>query len=254
MKSLKVAKFQVIDGIPSLRIFYAIFLAIIIFIAIANVNSGGNVTSSGLELSSVIFLFIAGLNSFKTSFKFSQANNISRKTFFIGMIMGAFPIAIIMSVIDIIINRVYNIFVPCPTNFDMIYGSFRDTVMWGFNSDVIVWKQANDLFTLLGTTIWQFALYTMVFLIGILISLIYYRSNKLLKVIVSILPFMLIMLSRIIAVLLPISFWTKLGRFIENSFGWYSRNPYMAVLSFSILGIIFAGFIYLLIRKAVIKE
>jgi len=59
------------------------------------------------------------------------------------------------------------------------------------------------------------------------------------------------MLSYNICNLLPVSFWVATGKF---AFGWQSRNPYMAVASFTVIGIICAGFIYLLIRKAVAKE
>ena len=205
-------------------------------------------------MTSAIFLFIAGLNSFKNSFKFSQTNNSSRKTFFKGIIISIFPITLAMSIIDVIINRVYNLFVLSPMNYDMIYSSFRDTGMWNTNNTGFVWTQANNVSSLLGTIIWLFAVYSVFFLIGIFISLIYYRSNKLLKVIISVILIMLLMLSYNIYRLLPVSFWIAMGKWISFAFGWQSRNPYMAVASFTVIGIICAGFIYLLIRKAVAKE
>lgn len=246
MKALKIAKFQWLDTLVAVGIYYTVFLLVIIFLSSVSVNTGTGFTSSGLETSSVIFVFIAGLNSFKDSFKFSQANNVSRKTFFMGVIIGMIPITIGMSIIDLIINRVYNNFVNCPTIFDMVYGTFRDTGMRSAGGN-IVWAQTNDIATLFGITIWQFALYSSFFLLGVLISLIYYRSNKLLKVSVSVAPIILILL-------LPSSFWNGIALFLPAAFGWQSRNPYMAVFSFLILASIFSSFAYLLIRKAVAKE
>lgn len=253
MKFLKIAKYQVMDTIYPIRNFYAIFLLVITSLVLLSENSGSTFSSSGIEFASVIFIFVAALNSVRSSFIFSQANNISRKTFFKGIIMGIFPITLAMSIIDLIINRFYNIFVNCPTNFDMIYGSYRDTGMLDINGG-FAWTQANDLFTLFGTVIWQFALYSLVFLVGILISSIYYRSNKLIKVIVSVLPVLIIISSFSILSLLPMAFRDAIVQFVPGAFGWYSRNPYIAVFSFTVLGVILAGFAYLLIRKAVVKD
>lgn len=254
MKALKIARFQVIDSIGPICIYYAIFLLILTLLVGARVNAGASFTSSGLEIASVIFLFVAGLNSFKGSFKFSQANNITRKTFFKGAILGMLPITLAMSIIDLVINRVYNIFVKSPTNFDMIYGAFRDTGMREMASGAIAWVQSNDIFTLLGTITWQFAVYSMFFLMGLLISLIYYRSNKLLKVIISAIPVVLLMLSNISHGFSTSFSWDKVLGFISAAFGWQSRNPYIAMLSFTIIGVIFAAFIYLLARRAVARE
>ena len=75
--------------------------------------------SSGIEFSSMIFLFVLGLNSFKENFYFTQANNIPRVDYFKSLAITILPIALGMSIIDLIINRVYNIFVACPTMYDM---------------------------------------------------------------------------------------------------------------------------------------
>lgn len=247
MKALKIAKFQWFDTLTALGVYYAVFLLAMIILTSVSLNSNVSFTLSGVEISSIIFVFIVGLNSFKDSFKFSQANNISRKTFFKGVVIGMIPITICMSIIDLIINRIYNISVQCPTIFDMIYGSFGDTAVQNAGGKAAAWVQANDIPTLLGTMIWQFALYSSFYLLGVLISLIYYRSNKLLKTLVSVTPVILIML-------LPASFWNTLVNFMHAAFGLQSRNPYMAVSSFIILASLFAGFAYLLIRKAVAKE
>ncbi len=99
---------------------------------------------------------VVGLNSFRNNFKFSQANNVSRITFFKGLIISILVVALFMSLIDIIINRLYNVFVSCPMNFDMIYGILQ----------------------------WMFSAYSTIIIMGILISLVYYKSSKPVKVII----------------------------------------------------------------------
>ena len=186
MKTLKISKYHIYQTMKSVKGFYTIFISVIIFLYIISSYQGGSVSSSGLEISTIIFLFVAGLNSFKSNFKFSQANNVSRKTFFKGLFIGILPITISMSIIDLIVNRTYNIFVKCPTIYDMVYGSYR---MATYNIDN--WVQSNGIATLAATFTWQFAFYTMVFLgrdIGVAHIL---KSNTLMKVIVSIILFLL---------------------------------------------------------------
>lgn len=254
MKKLKISKYHIYETIPAIRIYYLVFLLVISLIALSSYRSGGSVSSSGLEMASVVFLFICGLNSFKSNFKFSQANNVSRKTFFIGVFIGVFPITLSMSIFDLIINRVYNIFVKSPTNFDMIFGTFRGYGMSSVSISRSGWIQANDLSTLFGTFILQFALYTMVFFAGILISLIYYRCNNLLKIVISILPVILMSLSGTILRLLPESFLVNISNTLKYVFGLNNYNYYIFSLSIIVLGLIFAGFIYLLSRRAIVKE
>jgi hypothetical protein len=246
MRELKVAKYQIRGTLGPVIVFYAIFISMIALLFGVSFTIGEDTSSSGHESASILFLFIAGLNSFKGNFKLFQANNVSRKTFVRGLIIGVFPIAFGMSLIDLAINRIYNIFEKCPTIFDMMYGSFRQSRA--------NWIQANDIQTLFGTTFWNFALYSIVFILGILISLCYYRSNKTLKVIISVVP--AILLGFVInASQIPVgSTNISIGKFLASAFGWQSQNPYIAVLSFAVLGTLFSIAIYLLTRKAVLKD
>lgn len=249
MRELKIAKYQIFESLNAVRIFYMIMILILAFLSII---SNGKINSSGVEFATIIFLFVAGLNSFRSVFKFSQANNVSRKKFIKGVIIGSLAITFSMSLFDVIINRIYNLFVKCPTNFDMIYGSLR-----GLNvlKERNLWTQSNDIYTLFGTFIWQFAIYSTVFIIGILISLTYYRSNKIVKIIISVVPAMLF----IFGSYAPVQSTDNnsninIVEFIQSFFGWQAQNPYIAVLNLGILSIILSMVIYVLTKKAVIKD
>ncbi|NLD49088.1 MAG: hypothetical protein GX660_18165 [Clostridiaceae bacterium] len=245
MRELKVAKYQIRSTLGPIVVFYAIFVSVIVLLAAIFNIIGDEASSSGLESSTVVFLFVAGLNSFKGNFKLFQANNVSRKTFVKGLIIGVLPITFAMSLLDLIIIRIYNFFGKCPTNFDMIYGDFRYS---GEN-----WIQSNDLQTLFGTVIWQFAVYSVVFILGILISLCYYRSNNRLKIVISVVPLMLLGLLTN-ASQVPEGSSIRIGNFIASAFGWQNQNPYMAVFTLAVLGTLFSIAIYLLSRRAVLKD
>ena len=113
-KAKKVCKYQIETFIKPTIIYYLIFIAVIVVLSILARSSEGNFMSSGLELSTWIFIFVRALNSFKSPFYFSQANNVSRKSFYLGTLFYSVIVSLIIPVIDIIINRIYNLFVGCP--------------------------------------------------------------------------------------------------------------------------------------------
>lgn len=247
MKALKVAKYQILSSIGAIRIYYFIYLLVLLFVSTSIVTTDGRFHSSGLDFSTMIFLFVVGLNSFKSTFLLTQANNISRKLFFKGLIIAVFPITFTMSMIDLAINRVQNIFAKCATTYDMIYGNFR------ILESSINWTQLNDFKTLFGTIIWQFAIYSAILIMGILISLCYYRSNKIMKVVISVVPTLLIGFSYNINNTFIDIFNINIADIISSAFGWQSQNPYIAVFSLTVLMIMFSLIIYLLIKRAVVK-
>lgn len=249
MHAKKVAKYTISSMKKSIAIFYSIFISICILLIILSKITEGNVSSSGVEMSSAIFIFIAGLNIFKENFYFTKSNNISRKSYFLGTILSMLPIAGFMSIIDIIINRIYNLFIKCPTNYDMIFTEFSGADLF----TNVNWVQNNDIKTIFNTFLFQASVYLMLFGLGFVITMIYYKCNKLMKTVVSIAPVMLIILLNVFAFSFPFMAG-KVGKFLLYILGFEPRNPYVAITTFIILFMILAAIAYSLIRKMVIKE
>lgn len=245
MKVLRTAKYHIYDNLKPIKIYYMVVVLIDILLILLSRNENGSVRTSGTEFATVVFLFVAGLNSFRSSFKFAQANCVSRKTFFKGLFISVFPITAAMSVIDLIINRIFNIFIESPTLFEMTYGSYYDVLA----GNVSRWTQDNSFSTLAATAIWQFAMYTMAFWIGIFVTLVYYRSNKIMKIIVSVSPFALLILFGNIVRHLPYDAIIAVGNFFVKAF----KTPYMSSLAFLITAMVLTGFSFLLTRRAIAK-
>jgi hypothetical protein len=248
MRSYKLAKYNIKSSLKSIIIYYTIFIAVITIMTILGTSSGEDVYTSGLELSSIIFLFVIGLNSFKENFYFAQANNISRADYLKAAAIGILPIGLAMSILDVIINRVYNLFRTCPTIYDMAYNS-----SFGSSFNIEAWIQSNSVETLFRTVTFLFAVYIVVFALGLLITMIYYKCSKIMKVVVSISPVAIIAILANIEVNDP-GFGEKVEILIKNILGLYTRNSYIAVLTFICLFIITIGFVYLLVRKATVKR
>ena len=103
MKSLKIAKMNIEGIVKASIIYYCIFVCVIIgLIAV----SGGRSSMSGVEFSTVIFIFVCGLNSFKSNFYFAKSNGISRKTFIKGLLISIIPIALFQEIFMLIIGMI----------------------------------------------------------------------------------------------------------------------------------------------------
>ena len=253
MKIKSIVKYNIGSLKKSILIYYCVFIAICALSTIFAYKFNGTISSSGIELSSAIFIFVVGLNVFKENFYFIKANNLSRKSYFYGTVLSMVPISIGMSFIDLILNRIYNIFVNCPTNYDMIYTDYVN--IWNYANNGLV--QSNSLETLFNTFLFQVSVYLMVFLLGFVITMLYYKCNKLMKTVISIIPILLIIVFNVIFNMMVSNFPYLLGKISEALFyilGILPRNVYMTISTFSITSVVLAAVAYLLIRKMTIKQ
>lgn len=247
MRLKSIVKYNINSLRNSIIIYYAIFITVCLASALFSGN--GNISSSGLEISSAIFIFVAGLNSFKENFYFMKSNNVSRRDFLYGTAVSMIPVVLFMAIIDIIINRIYNLFIKCPTIYDMIYTSLGSGEV--YNS--INWVQSNSIGILFNTFIFQASVCLASFSLGFLITIIYYRCNKFMKVVVSVVPVSIFILSNVIGVAYP-NFVNNINNFMKIIFGWNTKSSYSAVLTFIVSFIIFIGVSRFLTRKAIIKQ
>ena len=247
MKSLKIAKMNIEGIIKSAIIYYSIFVCVIIgLIAI----SGEKSTMAGVEISTVIFLFVCGLNSFKSNFHFAKSNGISRKTFIKGLLISSVPIALVMSIIDIIINRVNNIFIKNPTLYDMSYGSLLGNAGRIYEG---TWIQSNTLSSIFNNIFFQFSLCLLAYVIGIVINMIYYRANKYVKVLVSVTPVVFIIFDTNLSIRNP-RLAMRINEFLDYIFGFNPANVFACITTFLVFTVVLSAIAFLLIRKAAIKE
>lgn len=83
--------------------------------------------------------------------------------------------------------------------------------------------------------------------------MIYYRSNKYVKVLVSVAPVMLMIFNTTLTIRNP-RLAMKLNEFIDYIFGFEPLNVFACIITFLVITAILSGIAFLLIRKAVIKE
>ncbi|MBU3176048.1 hypothetical protein KPL47_06665 [Clostridium estertheticum] len=244
MNSYKLAKYNIKNSLKSIIIYYIIFIGALTGKKMMSQYSGVSSSTSGLEILSVVLLFVLGLNFFRENFYFTQANNIPRRDYFKATAMAILVIGLTMSILDVIINRLYNTFMENYMMYDIIYSKVSRS------STSAVWIQSNSIQTLFRTVTFLFAFYIVAFGVGLLTTIIYYKCNKTMKVLVSLIP---------IAVYGIVSrnnfdLGEKVKNFIGDLLGIEIRNSYMAVITFICLFIITMCFVYILVRKAVVKR
>lgn len=251
MTALKVTKYNLNTFKNSAVIFYSIFIAFSVLLGALSIRSGGNVSSSGTEFSTIIYIFIFGLNIFKESFYFLKGSNVSRKNYLVGTALSMLIFSGVLSLIDLIINRLYNIFVESPMLYDMTFGNFNSYYQnyWIQNN----WIQNNDIITLVGSFLLQWGLCLFAISLGFLINLMYYRANKLVKTLISISPAILIILINFLNSNFR-SIIIKINNIISEIYLIQTKNIYSLFTSLLIVFLIGMGTSYLLVRRATIKE
>ncbi|MEI8215991.1 MAG: hypothetical protein WCF96_02725 [Eubacteriales bacterium] len=237
MKILSSYKYQISDLRRSLAIFYGIILIIIVF---AIIMDNGSAEIGGMEMASSIFIFVVGLNSFRQNFLFSLANGVSRKTQFIAFIASISTAACIMAIIDRIYSLVFSNFILYGSLFQQIYyrGGFNLTL----NSAIM-------------SFVWSVVFYISAAMFGYMICLIYYRSGRIMKLVVSILPPVLVFIALPYLAMLNTDLSLKVLKFAGQIFGVYPQSfPINAVFTFLIISLILSFFSFLLMRRAQIKQ
>ena len=234
----------------SLSIFYGVIVGIYLLFIATYINFNRESSIGGMEMSSIIFLFIVGLNSFKSNFHFGLTNGVSRKTLFLSFALTCISLGAFMAVVDMIITSVVSLVVVPHTWYLEAYkeGYYRIASQLSFMDHVQI-----------RTTqfLWYTLLNAMVAMLGYCINLIYYRSNLIMKWIVSVIPFLFMFFVIPYVDQITQGAFTKfIGDFISGFFGFAGQtaNPWLAMLNFLLGFAVLSGLSYLLIRRAVIKQ
>ncbi len=241
--------YNLYENKKSLTIFYGVIIGIYLMVMTTHLLFDADSSIGGMEMSSIIFLFIVGLNSFKSNFHFGLTNGVSRKTQFRSAAAAVVTVAVIMAVLDIVISSIAKIFIPSSTLYLTLYEArYSNLTQLSFMNHVQI---------IVEQLLWSAALYSMAGMLGYCINLIYYRSSLIMKWIVSVIPFLLLF---VVFPYVETITQGAVSRFIGNffsitlGFAGQTTNPLIAVMSFIIGYLIFGAISFLLIRRAVVKQ
>lgn len=233
----KVFKFQIHDFWKAVLIFYLIIILITSALTVTVSVNTEKISFGGLEMATVIFLFIAGLNCFKSNFKFMLANNVSRKGFYIGNLIALVTVSAFMALADAILNVILdNVLVsnvPYESVVMQLYGN--NSFFAGF--------------------LWCFALNTLAVCFGWFVTMLYYRCSSIMKIVVSFLPILALTLFLYIDEISGGLVGRAVVDFLNKSMGFaYNNNVYIGALSIIIGSVVIALICFLPLRNAIAKD
>jgi len=237
MKLQATVKYQFTETLQRILVFYAILLVALFVPTLWR----GTIEFRGTELATAIFIFVIGLNSFKTNFLFAQVNGISRKTQFKAFVISILAISMILALIDTVYTNLFASFLPSVSLFSMIYESGPI-----FDLSLVLLLFIN--------LIWNFLLYMMFAMFGYFVNLVYYRSGLIMKLVVSIIPpiFAIVVLPYL-AFVNPV-FSKGIQQFATFALGLSgSPNPTYSMVTFGFFFVVFSFGSFLLMRRAPIK-
>lgn len=249
MKFKAAYKYQLNGMKKSLIIFYIVIYAVLILMTFGQISlnrHGVRSSMGGIEMASVIFLFVTGLSSFKSTFHMFLANGVSRQTMFKSFSTMILPVAAGMALIDTINNVIFSSLVNYKSMFFQMYSNHYEGVASSTAGQVLV-----DGF------LWMFFCYATIAMLGFFITAIFYRMNKPVKLIVSIgIPVLLvIVLPFVDANLCDGRLFAAFGTFFAMAWGFLDGfNPYIFMISSTITFAVFGGLSFLVMKKATFKQ
>jgi len=259
MKLKSTVKYQIIDMEKPVCIFYFILLCILVFgftvsgarfvisQNIISTTSGARI--SGMELASVVFLFVCGLNSFKEFFRMFMQNGISRKTIFVSRFITILAVCTGMAVIDKGILLLGKLITSNSTRlvytglFEMIYAVRADRI--------------STLHMHIDGFFFNLCLYLAAMTIGYFITIAFYRMNRVAKITVAVgVPMVLLNgLPILDAALLHGTVLRALANAATFAFGFQNGgNPYFGMVTLLLIATVFSCLSWLMVRRAVVKD
>jgi len=235
MKIKQAMRYQLREHIGGAGIYYAVLALVYLLTVILMwlIGQPHNGLSTSPDISTLITLFIMGLNSFKSQFRLFVQNGLSRRTLIAGFLLSALALSVLTTAVNGLIALVLG-GESYLSLFSLLYGrSGAAGLLWALLAN-----------------------YAMI-LTGFLISSLYYRMDTLLRIAVSVgVPLVLFVVLPVLESM-GIRIFTSLMRGIAWALGLDSAptvHPLRAAASFCAYGAAMAGFSYLLVRRATIRD
>lgn len=243
MNRYKIAKINFNDMIKPCAVFYAILCAVLLCtIVTVKVMPGLEGNMGGVDMVTIVFILICGLCSFKENFNFAKANSVSRKSVAEGLLLSCIPIALILSIADLVLNRIVNLFIPMPNMYEMCYGKISGPV--SLTKATANWIPDNSFLGVINTIVLQFLLLLSAFIVGLVFASILYRCSKRMK------AFVWIAGCIVLNIIFNVQWIAEGAKFI---FGLSSKSVYLGMISLLVLTVICSVSLIAISRKAQVK-
>lgn len=185
------------------------------------------------EIATGMYALLIGLVLFPVNFKVALANGVSRRSFLLANLSAIGMAAAAFSIFNLGVVLVHGLFWP----INMPSGLFYHTG-W------------------VGLLVLQFALYGLLMVVGWFIALAYYRGSDPVQLAITLTPFVLFGLLLAANARTGGAIFGAIQRYLVMSLGLEtgSPDPYRAAFSLLAYSAVLLGLVYLLIRRAPLKD
>lgn len=240
MNIKKVIQYQFVDIGRPILVYYLIIVGIMLLGgSIILITTSGDTAFNGTGFSASFFCFIAGLCLFREYFYLFCQNGVSRKAIFFGTLSSILLSSIFMAITETIFVYVFRMF----SNGRIYYMHFMDLYPT-FAADASLGVQ------IILDLILTFLLLLTCFSAGYLIAALFYRSNKIFKIVIAAgLPVSIFVVFPILTYLFPKAA-AACGKLFLIIYGFESGNPAYAIVPL-VITISFLNIVnYFVIRRA----
>ncbi len=246
-------RYQMCEHRKIIIIYYCILIGVVtaLFISSAGIINSGDikvkVNFNGLDIATIIFLFMLSRYSFSGSFGMMLQNGVSRISLFKSSLLTILSLSFLMAVIDKLIYTAINLFASISGGslwvsclFDELYPSLQSTSP----TMVII------------SFIFSFFLYMTFMAGGMFIAVWFYRIGKSAKIAICVgIPVILFIILPIVEInftggIITSAFWNM----IDFMYGSSAVKPMHSFITGLLLFLLFSGISWLLLRKAVVQN
>lgn len=244
MKVKQALKYYAWEAGKTLCIYYIVILCLQVASMILSWALTGHFDASNISMDSTtgIFLFVVGLNMFKSPFRLMAQNGISRKTQFVCSVLAALGLAVVAALVEWL--------------YSQIAGNAYSSLFLSLYSRGSLTAGQRTLMNL-G---WNCLVYLAAFSMGLMLTTLYYRMNKAMKLLVSVgVPgFLIIGLPMMEGFIPNFHGFTSMIYGIAWAFGIDFTTgqivPIRAMGTLAIISLVAMCCAYLLMRRATLKE
>lgn len=244
---LPIFRYRLKSSFMSVCIFYGIMLLLNVLFAVSVIGFSGNASGGSLSsytFSASIMTFVLGICSVREDLRLSIQHGVSRKTGFIAGICSALCIGLSLALAGQLLLGVSQFALRDSDSF-YITDIFQMLYLNNFIGQLNFSQHVQGAF-------FGFSVLVCAHMAGTLISLVFYRLNKIWTVIVAVgaPAFFIIGLPLLVY---KTALWRIIGEPMQAFYKWFIKSPFSAFIFFLALAAVLSLFSYLLIRRAPVK-
>lgn len=248
MKLKSIYKYLIWQQGKSYLIYFGIIFVIVHLGLLLTLSIDTNGSFGSMEMGTVIFMMISGIVFYRESLALSMQNGISRKTFFMALILGFITISVLAAAGDSIINIIGNTY---EKHTKMFYDSMYEQ-MYLYQSGTSISPKISEYPTIF---LMDFTMYITVSSLGVLIGALLYRLNRILKIIIPLSLWLIFQIGSVIILFIDFKFAdNKIIEAFLKFIQWLEESVYHLTAVLPCIAVLLTAIAFLFVRRVPLND